>query len=252
MKITSIIVDDEPGARKTLMALLENYCPEIEVVEAVENVESGLRSIRKNQPDLVFLDIEMPGANGFQLLEQSSDKQFHVIFTTAYDEYALKAIRYSTLDYLLKPIDVIELQEAVEKVKSLQPGKLMQEHLNILRENLSNNTRLQQKLILPTQEGFHVTKLSNIIRCAGERNYTQFHFADGKRIMVSKTLKNYEELLPEGDFFRIHKSHIINLHEVIRYTRGSTGVVTLSDGSEIDISRGKRDEFLRRMSAIGL
>lgn len=252
MKVTCIIVDDEPGARKTLSALLSTYCPEVEILDAVESVKKGVESIREKGPDMVFLDIEMPGANGFQLLEQLPEKKFHVVFTTAYDQYALKAIRYSALDYLLKPIDLIELQQAVAKVKEQLPGKLMQEHLNILKENLNANNRLQQKLILPTQEGFHVTHLSKILRCAGERNYTQFHFSDGSRIMVSKTLKNYEELLPEPDFYRIHKSHIVNLHEVIRFTKGSTGTVTLSDGTEIDISRGKREEFLRRMSIIGI
>ena len=252
MNIKCIIVDDEPGARKTLAALLESYCPQVDVLATAENVSQGLEAIAVHKPDLVFLDIEMPGGNGFQLLEQVPAMNFQVIFTTAYGEYALKAIRYSALDYLLKPIDILELQSSVEKVQEGFAGKMVAEHLKILKENLAGASRLQQKLILPTQEGFHVTKLKDIIRCSGERNYTKFHFADDTRIMVSKTLKHYEELLPDSDFFRIHKSNIINLHEVVRYSRGSTGTVILSDGSEIDISRGKKDEFLKRMVAIGM
>ena len=248
MNITAVLIDDEASARATLLALLSTYCPEVEVVAEAASVLEGVEAIEKYQPGIVFLDVQMPRMNGFQLLDRIPQPNFELIFTTAYDQYALRAIRAGAADYLLKPVDILELQDAVNKVLERAESGRQHPGLTVMAENQSLEDVLAQKLTLPTADGFFVARYREIIRCEADRNYTWFFLRNGRKILVSKTLKTYEEILPESAFMRVHKSHIINLDEVVRYSRSNTGIIEMSDGAEIDISRNKKQEFLDRMA----
>ena len=248
--ISCLIVDDEASARETLVALLDKYCPEVKVLGEAESVASAKEALKRIDPDIVFLDIHMPGENGFQLLEQVENTDFLVVFTTAYDQYALKAIKMSAADYLLKPVDFIELQAAVNTVKKRKDNRDIPSVLEVLSENLRKTEILEGKIILSSIEGFSVVKVGDILYLEGDRNYTRFVLRGDKKMMISKTLKHYEEILPAEYFMRIHKSYLVNIMEVVRYTKGSASVVEMSTGTEIDISRSKKDEFVSRMQEL--
>lgn len=249
MTITAVLIDDEESARATLVALLSAYCPEVQVVAEVESVADGLEAIQQHQPGIVFLDVQMPRQNGFHLLDRIAQPPgFEIIFTTAYDQYALRAIRAGAADYLLKPVDILELQDAVNRVLERVKNRTQHPGWRVIAENQAAEDLLTQKLTLPTADGFFVARYQEIVRCEADRNYTWFYLRNGRKILVSKTLKTFEELLPEVAFMRVHKSHIINLNEVIRYSRGNTGIIEMSDGAEIDISRNKKQAFLTRMN----
>jgi two-component system, LytTR family, response regulator len=248
--IKAILVDDEYKSRENLKMILEEYCADVAVTGQAGSVSEASELILTLKPDLVFLDIQMKMETGFDLLESLHHIDFDIIFVTAYAEYALKAIKFSAVDYVLKPVDISELQEAVEKVikrrskaQNLDKGKL-----EVLLSNLKSDDSENYKIALPTANGLVFVKLKNILYLEAESNYTNFHFADGSKIMVSRTLKEYEEMLANNGFFRIHKSYLINLNEIREYVRGDGGYVVMSNKMALDVSKRKKEPFLDRIS----
>lgn len=244
--ITAVIIDDEKSARETLSGLLKTYCPGVEILGTANSVEKGVELIVEQKPELVFLDVKMPFGSGFDLLERLPDITFEVIFTTAYDQYALKAIKFSALDYLLKPINVAEIKAAVKKVRESKNQHLLNKKLETFIENITAKNKQLTKIVLPMSEGFKVVEVQEIIHCQSDGNYTNLFLMDGSKILSSKTLKDFDELLIEYNFFRIHQSHLINLNSVKHYDRGRGGQVKLSDGSTVAIARSKKAEFIEQ------
>jgi two-component system LytT family response regulator len=244
--IKAIIIDDEMHCRKTLSILLKEYCPDVQVIEQCDNGETGVETIKKGKPDLVFLDIEMPRMNGFEMLEQFSEIPFAVIFTTGYDQYAIKAFRFSALDYLLKPIDHEELKKAVQKVGQQVLYPLPQQ-LEILLQKIRHQPSAINKIALPTMEGLQMIPVDSIISCASDRNYTAVLLKSKQKIIVSKILKEIEEMLEEHSFLRVHHSYIVNLNEISKYVKGEGGYLVMSDGSSIDVSRSRKEILLQKL-----
>lgn len=244
--IKAIIIDDEPAAVDTLQLMLERYVPEISQIKTTNDPVNAGQLIKSFMPQLVFLDIRMPVMNGFELLKKLKDIQFNIIFTTAHHKYAIEALRFSALDYLMKPIDADELRQAVDRFMAGTVVALSQQALyqNLLN-NISAKDRKDFKLALPTSEGIYFFHPEEIIRMEGEINYTWFHFSNRKPLLISKTLKEYEDLLNDHGFLRIHKSHLINKMHVVNYTRN--GTLTLSDRSQVDISRRRKEIILEAL-----
>ena len=244
--LNAIIADDEQHCCKTLDALLKRYCPEVNVVAICANGIEALGAIRQLKPDLVFLDVEMPKMNGFEMLEQLHEINFHLIFVTSYDAYALKAIRFSAIDYLLKPVDREELQTAVQKVvKRMQVP--LPEQLKIILEKIQHPASASNKIALPTMEGLQMIAIESIISGEADDNYTTLHLKDNKKIVVSSTLKIIEELLEDHSFIRIHRSYLVNLKEIEKYMKADGGYVVMSDGSQIYVSRNKKEELIKML-----
>ena len=238
-----IIVDDEQNSRETLRYLLHAIAPDVIILAEAKNTEQAKNFIEKLQPDLVFLDINMPWQTGIEFLEGLEQPAFHVIFITAYNEYAVKAFRLNAIDFLLKPVDPDELEQAIKKVKAnKQP--LLSEQLTGIKANLQTNKNIE-RLALPTAEGIHFIPLTDIIWLESMGAYTKFHVENQKPIVVSKVLKEYEELLQGYPFLRVHQSSLINLNHIKKYVRGDGGQVWMSDGNEIEVSRRKKDELLQ-------
>ena len=244
MKYTAVIIDDEAKGRQALREKLRTYCPEIELLAEAASGGEGIRVIEKNHPHIVFLDIEMPGMTGFDMLNRLAVRDHHIVFTTAYDQYAIKAIRYAAFDYLLKPVHIEELKECIGKITQSPPKSLI-EQIDILHQNRPGNRKHFQKLAIPTLEGLVFYELGDIVWLIADSNYTLFCFKDRTRMLASKTLKNFEELLPSNTFFRPHHSCIINLNHIKRYIKGDGGQIEMMDGTYMDVSRRKRDEFLQ-------
>ena len=244
--INAIIVDDEQHSCKTLSALLEKHCPEIRVLATCSNGTEGLNAIRDFSPHLVFLDVEMPRMNGFEMLEQLPSVNFHLIFVTSYDAYALKAIRFSAIDYLLKPVDREELIKAVQKVVQRIEVPLP-EQLRIILDRMQEPNSRSNKIALPTMEGLQMIPVQNIISCEANDNYTTLLLKDRKKVVVTGTLKAIEELLEDFPFLRVHRSYLVNLDEVEKYVKADGGYLVMSDGAQIYISRNKKDELLKRL-----
>jgi two-component system LytT family response regulator len=244
--LKAIIVDDEPHCCKTLESLLKRYCPEVSIIATCANGADALKAIQALNPNLVFLDVEMPKMNGFEMLEQLPEINFHLIFVTSYDAYALKAIRFSAIDYLLKPVDREELQAAVQKVvKRVQTP--LPEQLKIILEKIQHPASASNKIALPTMEGLQMIAVESIISCEADDNYTKLMLKNNKKIVVSCTLKVIEELLEDHSFIRVHRSFVVNLHEIEKYVKGDGGYLIMSDGSEILISRNKKEELLKKL-----
>ncbi|HEV8283684.1 MAG TPA: LytTR family DNA-binding domain-containing protein [Chitinophagaceae bacterium] len=244
--ISAIIIDDEMHCRKTLFLQLREYCPNVHVIEQCDSAQTGLEAIRKFNPDLVFLDIEMPHMNGFEMLEQFSEIPFALIFTTGYDQYAIKAFRFSALDYLLKPIDHEELKKAVEKV-SLHLQHPLPQQLEILLQKMHAQPSVINKIAVPTMEGLQMIAVDSIISCESDRNYTVLLLKNKQRIIVSRILKDLEEMLEDHNFLRVHHSYIVNLNEISKYVKGEGGYLVMSDGSSVDVSRSRKEILLQKL-----
>jgi two-component system LytT family response regulator len=242
--IKAILVDDEKHCRETLSIQLEKYCSEVQLLAQCNSAVEGLEAIAQYQPDVVFLDVEMPKMNGFEMLQQFSHIPFEVIFTTGYDAYAIKAIRFSAIDYLLKPIDKDELRKAVGKV-SQTTGHNLNQQLDILLGRLGTKQVSLQKIALPTLDGFELVPIENILHCEADSNYTHVVLKNAKRVLVSRTLKEIEELLDGHAFLRIHHSYLVNLNEIVRYIRGEGGYVIMSDNTSISVSRSRKETLLK-------
>lgn len=244
--ITAIIVDDEPYSCETLATLLERYCPEVKVLDICYSAASALKSINEQKPQLLFLDIEMPHMNGFELLEKLPDIDFELVFTTSYDQYAIKAFRFSALDYLLKPIDQDDLRKTVQKAVN-STSHVSPQQIKVLLEKLNHPTQVVNKIAIPTLEGLQMILVESIINCEADRNYTIINTKNKLKIVASKTLKEVEELLEDYPFIRVHHSHIVNLNEVERYVKGEGGYLLMSNGSNIDVSRSRKEFLLKKL-----
>lgn len=244
--IKAIIVDDETNCCEILATMLERYCPQVKVADICYSGQAALASIIELNPDIVFLDIEMPHMNGFELLEKLQTISFKLIFTTSYDQYAIKAIRFSALDYLLKPIDREELQNAVKKAM-LTLEKQVPQQLEVLMQKLNKTGNGGQKIALPTLEGLQLISIDTIISCAADRNYTIIYLKQKKKMVISRSLKEMEELLEDHSFLRVHHSHLANLKEIDKYVRGEGGYLVMSDGSVVDISRNRKELLMSKL-----
>jgi len=239
----AVIVDDESKARNALKNLLTQHCPEILVVGEGDCVNAGVEKINELSPDVVFLDVQMPDGTGFDLLEQFSEIKFKIIFASAFDKFAIQAFKFSALDYLLKPVEPEMLIEACSKLK--EDDKFAE--INKKLEVLMSNKNSFEKIALPTLDGIIFVKIKEILRCESDNNYTNIFLRDAKKIIVSKTLKEYDEMLTPFNFFRIHKSHLINLAFLARYKKGEGGSVEMEDGAELEVSRRRKEEFLNAL-----
>jgi two-component system, LytTR family, response regulator len=244
----AILVDDEPDGIRTLQKLLAWHCPQVALVGSFQNANAAKEQIALLKPEVVFLDIQMPGTSGLELLSEMPSRDFEVVFVTAYNEYMLQAIRFSAADYLLKPVDEDRLVEAVKRVEKRLQESRQEDRTAALLHNIGKaGNPSEMRLCLPTAKGFRVLKLEEIIYCEAERSYTVFYLDGGKSLTVSKPLSDYDALLNDTFFFRVHKSFLINLLHVREYQRGEGGVVVMSNGAAIEVSRRKKDEFLGRV-----
>lgn len=244
--LKAVIIEDEAASRETLRNYLTKYCKEVHVAGEADSVKTGLEVISRHKPDVIFLDIEMPYGNAFDLLDQIEEKNFETVFVTAYDHYAMKAINFSASYYILKPIDIDELIKAVDRIAEKKESKEHALRTKILIDNIKIENKQLQKIMLPLLDGFEVANIKDIIRCQANDNLTEFFFNDGSHRLICRTLKFYEELLSDLDFVRIHKSHLINLHYLKRYKKGKGGQVIMSDNSALDVAPAKKNFLLER------
>jgi two-component system, LytTR family, response regulator len=242
----AIIVDDEKHCRESLQSMLQMHCPEIIVAATCADAAIAITAIETHKPAIVFLDIEMPRMNAFDLLQQLPCIDFEIIFTTAYDQYAIRAIKFSALDYLLKPVDAEELKIAVAKLKSRPRHHIEKEQLQQVANSLGDTAQHDFKLIIATLDGNYFLLPDEIIYCEGNDNYTHFHLTKGRRLVSAKTLKEYEEMLAEQGFLRIHKSYLVNLKFVVRFSKSNSTIV-LQDYTTLEVSRRKKEAVINAL-----
>ena len=250
MNLKAIIVEDEKHSRETLKSLLEEFCVGIEVVGTAGSVLEAVNVISSLKPDVVFLDIELQTGTGFDVLNQLQDLNFEVIFTTAFEQYAIKAVKFSSLDYLLKPIDLDELHNAIEKAKKNKDQAVYKKQLETLMLNLKQQRPKLNKICLATSDGFEFINVNDILYCKAEGSYTAFVLNDNSKLLVSKNLKEYESLLLEQDFMRVHNSFLINLKEVKKFIKSDGGYIIMSNDDTVTISRSKKEDFIQVMSTL--
>jgi two-component system LytT family response regulator len=248
MTIKTIIIDDEQHCIDTLQWQFEKYVDNLELLETFNSPTEALLFLNNNPVDLVFLDIEMPEMNGFELLNKVDKVDFEVIFATAYDEFAIKAFNASAIDYLLKPINKDLLIASIDKVKDKKKPSILPEQMEILYGALSSKAPRKERIAVSTQEGLHFVKITEILYCTSDSNYTNIHLIDGKTILVSRTLKEIEAMLVDLHFLRIHHSHLINLHKIERYIRGDGGYVVMDDKKSLSVSRSRKEALLAMFS----
>ena len=244
--INAIIIDDERHSCDALKMLLGKCCQQVHVTAICYSGEEGIKKINELKPQLVFLDIEMPHMNGFQMLEQLSKIDFEIIFTTSYDQYAITAFKFSALDYLLKPVDREELEKAVQRVsKKINPP--VSQQLEILLQKINQPAITVQRIALPTMQGLEFVPVESILHCSSNNNYTEFFLKDKKKLLVSRTLKEVEDMLADHSFLRVHNSYIVNLNAVTRYVKGEGGYLVMTDGSTIDVSRSRKEMLMQKL-----
>lgn len=242
-----LVIDDEKPTRDFIKRLIDSYHFDVEVFTDGENVATGVEAIHRLQPDLVILDIQMPDGNGFDVLKSIPVKNFEVIFITAFQEFAIQAIKFSALDYILKPIDSEELKQSIDSALNTITKKTDESQLSVLQHNMQLNAK--RRLVLKTQESVHVVEIDDIVRCESDKNYTLFFFKNGKKILVSKTLKDFDVLLSGLTFFRAQQSHLINLNYIERYDRHD-GTIMMKDGSAIPLALARKEQFFEILDAM--
>lgn len=243
--LTAILIDDEQNGLNSLREKILQHCPEVDIIATCDDPAKGIVAIETMKPNLVFLDIEMPLINGFTLLQQLTYKNFELIFVTAYDHYAIKAIRFSALDYLVKPVEIDDLTNAVNKAMEKRNEATPNNRLELLLENIVSAKAKFKRIAIPTTQGLHFIKIDEIIYLEASINYTKFFLTQQEKHTVSKTLKEFEDILPEDTFIRIHNSYLINKNFVEKYVRGDGGQVILTDGTMLDVSKRKKADFLK-------
>ncbi len=252
--ITALLIDDDINLRNGMKGLLQMYAPEIRIIGEADSVESGVEAMDRLKPQVVFLDIQLNDGTGFDILEQLASRNgkssSHIVFITAHEQYAVKAFRFSALDFLLKPVDPEELQKVIEKIKKVLDRNDDFAHIDLLLENIRKKVDNFKRIALSTAEGIHLFEISDIIRCESEDNYTRFYLRNNKPVLISKTLKEYEELLAEHGFERIHQSHLINLAYLKSYIKKDGGYVVMSDNSNLPISQRKKDRMQELLKSI--
>jgi two-component system, LytTR family, response regulator len=239
--ITAIIIDDERNSRDSLRKLIERYCPQVQVIAEADGCQSGIEVIRNHNPDVVFLDVQMSDGSGFNLLEALGIVYFEVIFITAYDQYAIQAIRFSALDYLLKPVIPEELENAVQTLTRVKERRMVNKKIDVLLDSIKHPEKHPGKLVLHTADKIHVVDTTSIVHCESDDYYTRLYLNDGKQIMISKTLKEVEEMLKDFPFIRTHKSHLVNTAYIRSFDKDSGGALILEGGIRIPVARRKRD-----------
>ncbi|EDP69760.1 response regulator [Flavobacteriales bacterium ALC-1] len=250
MSLRAVIVEDEKHSRESLKSLLHEFCINIEVVGLAANVNDAVETIKSKKPDVIFLDIELQTGTGFDILQQVSHLNFEVVFTTAFEQYAIKAVKFSSLDYLLKPIDIEELQNAVNKAQTIKNQDVYKKQLETLMLNLKQQKPQLNKICLATSDGFEFVEVKDILYCKAEGSYTTFILKNSEKLLVSKHLKEYENLLLEQNFMRVHNSFLINLKEVKKYIKSDGGYIIMSNDDTVSISRSKKDDFIKVMSML--
>jgi two-component system, LytTR family, response regulator len=249
--IKAIIVDDEKMSRQTLCKLLELYCPAVEVIAECENANEAFSKTSSLNPDLVFLDVAMPGKNGIDFLKELDEINFEVIFVTAHDKYVLQAIRFAAIDYLQKPVEEQQLIAAVSNAAKRIHQKTANRQLETFLHNITHQHRQKEmQICIPSIKGFEVAELNDIIYCEAENTYTNIHFKNGKKILASRPLMDYELMLLDSHFFRIHKSSLVNMKHIKEYLKGEGGVVVMSNGASLEVSRRKKEAFVAKMKEI--
>ena len=243
-KIRTVLIEDERKSLMTLETLLERYCPEVLVVGTARNVEEGFEVLRRTEPDLVFMDIAMPDGDAFDLLNRLGSIHFEIIFITAYNDYALKAFEFSALHYLLKPVNYTDLQAAVQRFIRIRPENQIQSRIDILKQSMTNHI---ERISLPSSDGLAIVSIQEIIRIEAASNYSFVYLVGGENIIVSKAVSQFEEILTGLNFIRIHNTHLINLRFVKRYQRGQGGMVTLTDGTQLAVSKTRKNQFLEAL-----
>ena len=245
--ISVLIVDDEFQSRKLITKMLSLFFPEISIISEAASVKEALLCMEHTKPELIFLDIQLQKENGFDLLNKITNYCFELIFITAYNEFAVKAFRYNALDYLMKPVDADEFREAVKKAlnKIKESKKTSPVQLELLNQQLKQPQKLPDRIVIPSAEGYLVIPIDNISYCHANSNYTEFYFTDKTKVISSYNMGQYEDILNEHNFFRIHRSYIINLAHVRMYKKGEGGIVVMNDGKEIEVSRRNKEAFLR-------
>jgi two-component system LytT family response regulator len=243
----AVLIDDEPDSNRVLLTLLEKYCPHILIEGIADGVETGASLIRSARPDLVFMDIEMNQGNAFDLLNLLESIQFHIIFVTAFDNHAVRAFRYNAIDYLLKPVNIKELCAAVDKIPGRYKESGVLERVQNLLENMRGTNPDERKMAVPTANGLSFISLRDIVRLEATGSYTIIHLHDKTKISATIPIKDYEELLPEATFFRVHHSHIVNLNKIKSYQKGRGGYVTMEDDSFIEVASRRRESFMQRL-----
>ena len=247
--INCIIIDDERKAREAFKKIIDRYFKDkLYVIADANSVKDGVAAIHKFNPDIVFLDIEMPDENGLKIFEYFDKVNFEVIFTTAFNQYAIDAIKYSALDYLLKPINFIDLKDAIKRYEVSSEVKSRNERIEVLLSNMNMGNTIKSKVALPTLSGYEMKKINEIVYCEGDQNYTKIHLIGDQQIMVSKTLKHIEELLPKEVFFRIHKTYLVNMNYVEKYIRTDGHRVILDDGTQLDVANRRIDDFVTALT----
>lgn len=242
-------MDDERATRELLRQLFKDYFPDVELIGEAANVANGIKLLEQKEPDLLFLDIQMPDGSGFDLLNHFDDPDFQLIFITAYDKFALKAFDYNAIDYLLKPLEPRSLRKAIEKVHG-KAGRKLRPRLQGMMEVLES--RQASRIALSSAEGYAFYDLEEIVRLESSGGYTTFFIADGERTTVAKTLKDYEEILPEDKFFRVHQSHIVSLRYVRKYLKADNGQALMVDGFKVPVARRKKERFIELLTRSAL
>ncbi|HXB34589.1 MAG TPA: LytTR family DNA-binding domain-containing protein [Puia sp.] len=245
--IRTVLIDDETDSNRILQTLLENYCPQVAVIGTADGVETAIEVIRDAQPDLVFMDIEMTQGNAFDLLNRLQPVNFHVIFVTAFDNHAIRAFKYNAIDYLLKPVNIRELCAAVDRLSGKAVEANLLGRVKSMLENVRGADVSERKIAFPTQNGLSFISIRDIIRFEAKGSYTLIHLQDRTKVTATGGIKEFEELLPDIIFFRIHQSHIINLNKIKSYQKGRGGYVTLEDDTEIEVASRRREEFMQRL-----
>ena len=246
-QLKAILIDDELPSLQNLEQKILEFCPDIHIIASTQKPEEAIQLIEHYHPDVIFLDIEMPRMNGFKMLEEIKEKDFDIVFTTAYNLYAIDAVRISAFDYLVKPISVKDLQNCVVRLLKDQ-SKQTPEKLDVLRQSFSDSRSQNDKIIISTNEGVEFIEINQIMRIESSSNYSKIHFKDGKSLLVTKLLKDFEEMLLPYHFYRIHNSHLINLSYIKKYIRGDGGQVIMQNDQVIDVARRKKEEFLKLIS----
>lgn len=243
-QLRTIIIDDEIGSIDSLVWELEPFSEDVVIIGKTQDPHEGVTMIKNMLPDLVFLDISMPSMNGFELLESIEEVEFNVVFTTAFDQYAIDAFKANAVDYLLKPVLPEDIERVLGKLKINSGNNNLQENLKAFLDEFQNMNNSMETIALPTMEGLEFVEISNIIRCESSSNYTYIHLRNEKPILISKTLKEVEKMLAQQGFIRIHQSHLVNIKSIKKYLKGKSGTLILKDGSIIPVSRSKKGEFL--------
>lgn len=243
-RIRTLLIDDETHSLDSLQIEIAQHCPELEILELCKGAKAGIEAVRKHDPDLIFLDIDMPAMNGFEMLEHLQGGKFEVIFATAYDEYAVRAIKVSAMDYLLKPVDPEDLKRSVARVVDKRNSNDASMRMDVLLTNLRSTTSGFTKLAVPTSEGLELIDMIDVIMCEADGSYAKIYTSDGKSYLVSRTLKEITEMLDNPSFFRTHQSYLVNLQHAKKYVRGSGGHLVMSNGKTAQVARARKEELM--------